>query len=218
MEKANNTPKSISTPVASPIYPKELIRQALPPPGVKLDYNVYVPMRDGVKLAVDVYRPETEGRYPALLSYSAYTKEIQQQQPNYSHAVEAGATYFYVPKGYVHIIAQARGSGFSQGQYKFFDKKEQQDGYDLVEWIAQRPWCNGNVSMIGDSYFAMIQFLVAAQIAADVYGGVGMTFDMPLQSFIRNAFMWSVSGTTRSANALKCSREYDTKYLAMLRG
>jgi len=133
------------------------------PAGVKLDENVYVTMRDGVKIALDIYRPEADGRYPAILGMAPYIKEIQQQPPSLSHNIEAGATYFFVPKGYVHVIAQVRGTGFSQGQWSLYDIKEQQDGYDLVEWIAQQPWCDGNVGMIGDSYFAMIQYLVAAQ-------------------------------------------------------
>lgn len=132
-------------------------------PGIKLEDNVYVAMRDGVKLAVDVYCPEAEGRYPALLSMSPYLKEIQQWPPALTHAIEAGNTNFFVPKGYVHVIVQIRGTALSQGKYDFFDIKEQQDGYDLVEWCAQQPWCDGNVGMIGDSYFAMIQYLVAAQ-------------------------------------------------------
>jgi predicted acyl esterase len=120
-------------------------------------------MRDGVKLAVDIYSPESGGRYPALLSMAPYIKEIQQHPPQFSHSIEAGATGFFVPKGYVHVIAQTRGSGLSQGQWNFLDTKEQQDGYDLVEWMAEQPWCNGNVGMIGDSYWAWIQYLVAAQ-------------------------------------------------------
>jgi uncharacterized protein len=133
------------------------------PAGIKLDENVYVTMRDGVMIAVDVYRPEAEGRYPALFSMSPYMKEIQHQPPMLTHSIEAGATGFYVPKGYVHVIAQVRGSGYSQGRYNFLDAAEQQDGYDLVEWVARQSWCDGNVGMIGDSYFAMIQFMVAAQ-------------------------------------------------------
>lgn len=142
-----------SYPIAKPKTPLE----------VKLDENVYVSMRDGIKLAVDIYRPEAEGCYPVILSMSPYMKEMQQHPPHLSHSIEAGATDFFVPKGYIHVIAQIRGSGMSQGRYNFFDIKEQQDGYDLVEWIAQQPWCNGNVGMLGDSYFAMIQYLVAAQ-------------------------------------------------------
>jgi uncharacterized protein len=133
------------------------------PEGVRLDGNVFVPMRDGVKIAIDIYKPLAEGNYPVLLAMSPYIKELQQQPPELSHDIEAGATGFFVPRGYIHVVAQIRGTGFSQGQYDFFDTKQQQDGYDLVEWIAQQPWCNGNVGMIGDSYFAMIQYLVAAQ-------------------------------------------------------
>ncbi len=132
-------------------------------PGIKLDENVYVTMRDGVKIAVDVYRPEAEGRYPALLSISPYIKEIQQLPPALSHSIEAGATSFFVPRGYVHVVAQIRGTGLSQGQYNFFDAAEQEDSYELVEWCARQPWCDGNVGMTGDSYFAMSQYYTAAQ-------------------------------------------------------
>ncbi len=133
------------------------------PPGTRLEENVYVTMRDGVKIAIDIFKPLQEGRYPVILSMLPYIKEIQQQPPVLSHDIEAGATDFFVPKGYVHVIAQIRGTGFSQGQYDLFSTAQQQDGYDLIEWIAKQPWCDGNVGMIGDSYIAMIQYLVAAQ-------------------------------------------------------
>jgi len=133
------------------------------PPGIKLDADVYVKMRDGVKIAVDVYRPEKEGRYPGVLSTSPYIKEIQQQPTELSHSIEAGSTQFLVPKGYVHVVAQVRGSGLSQGQFNWYDEVEQKDGAELVEWIASQPWCNGNVGMLGDSYFARTQWLIAAQ-------------------------------------------------------
>ncbi len=132
-------------------------------PGIKLDENVYVTMRDGIKLSVDIYRPDKEGAYPVLLSMAPYIKEIQQWPPELTHSIEAGATNFFVPKGYVHIIIQLRGTGFSQGQFNFCSVKEHQDGYDMVEWSAGQPWCNGNVGMIGDSYFAMTQYMVASQ-------------------------------------------------------
>lgn len=152
-----------SVPVVNPIHPEIFRKSAVPPKGVKLEENVYVTMRDGVKIAVDVYLPETEGRYPALFSMSPYMKEIQQRPPQWSHSIEAGATGFIVPKGYVHVIAQSRGSGLSQGQYQFYNSVEQQDGYELIEWAAGQTWCNGKVGMMGDSYFARTQFLIALQ-------------------------------------------------------
>jgi len=60
--------------------------------------NVYVTMRDGVRLAVDIFLPEKEGRYPALLSTSPYMKDIQRKPPALGHAIESGATSFYVPR------------------------------------------------------------------------------------------------------------------------
>ncbi len=150
-------------PKAKFLYPEALTRPATPPPGVAMDETVMVPMRDGIQLGVDVYRPEKDGRYPALLSLSPYSKDIQQKPPHWSHAIESGATGFYVANGYVHVIAQVRGAGYSQGQWNFFDEKERTDGYDLVEWIAQQPWCDGNVGMIGDSYWSWSQYQTAAQ-------------------------------------------------------
>jgi X-Pro dipeptidyl-peptidase (S15 family) len=143
-------------------YPKELVRSPQPPAGAVLDESVYVAMRDGIQLAVDVYRPRREGRYPVLLSHSPYIKDIQQQPPQWSHAIESGATTFYLAHGYVHVIAQGRGGGLSQGEWRWFDEKERTDGYDLIEWIAQQPWSNGNVGMIGDSYWSWSHYAAAA--------------------------------------------------------
>jgi len=132
--------------------------------------NRFVAMRDGVKLACDVFRPDAPGSYPALLSYSLYGKDVQKVaevlrplSPRHGNGgQEAGDTRFFVSRGYVHIIADTRGAGDSEGVYNFQGKTEQEDGYDLIEWIAAQPWCDGNVGMLGMSYFAVVQNLVAA--------------------------------------------------------
>jgi uncharacterized protein len=138
---------------------------------MKVEKNVRVTMRDGVRLCVDIYRPDAAGPFPALLGTSPYSKEVQ-KLPVYEYptdrelgngGIEAGDTEYFVSRGYVHVIADARGTGYSEGAYRVFSMKEQQDGYDLIEWIGGQSWCNGNVGMIGSSYFAMIQLLVAAQ-------------------------------------------------------
>ncbi|MFC1869379.1 CocE/NonD family hydrolase [Thermodesulfobacteriota bacterium] len=138
---------------------------------MKVDRDVYVKMRDGIRLAVDIYRPDTEGRFPALLGMSPYSKDVQAQNfpqgyggfAEWAH-IEAGDTLFWVSRGYSHIIADVRGTGISEGAFRnWFAIEQQEDGYDLVEWLAQQPWCDGNVGMLGVSWFAIIQYLVAAQ-------------------------------------------------------
>ena len=133
------------------------------PDGIVLEEDVYVTMRDGVRVAADIYRPQQPGQYPGILSMSPYIKEIQQWPPVISHSIEAGRTSFFVPNGYVHVIVSSRGAGLSQGQWSPFAIEQQQDGFDMVEWIAEQPWCNGSVTMLGDSYFGIMQWLTALQ-------------------------------------------------------
>jgi hypothetical protein len=132
--------------------------------------DVAVAMRDGVKLSVDVYRPDAAGRFPALLAFAIYNKDLQ--GPDVSAAVppqpawstlwtgplEAGDTRFLVTRGYVHVIGMPRGVGKSEG-----GGSRQWDCYDLIEWIAAQPWCDGNVGMVGISGFGAEQLAVAKQ-------------------------------------------------------
>ena len=118
-------------------------------------------MRDGIRLCIDIYRPPAAGKYPVLLSLSPYAKDFQQHPPQWSHAIESGATAFYVGNGYIHVIAQGRGAGRSQGKWELFGPAERTDGYDLIEWIAAQDWCDGNIGMIGDSYWSWSQYHAA---------------------------------------------------------
>jgi putative CocE/NonD family hydrolase len=61
----------------------------------------------------------------------------------------------------VHIIGSVRGTGKSGGAFTFHGAKEIRDIYEIVEWAAGQPWCNGNVGMLGISYFAVVQQMVA---------------------------------------------------------
>ena len=119
-------------------------------------------MRDGTVLLADVHRPDDDGRYPALISASPYPRQIQDLGAPMGF-IEAGATDFWVPRGYVHVIANLRGTGGSGGTFGFFDEQERHDVHDLVEWAAAQPWCDGNVGMIGISYFAMTQLEAAVE-------------------------------------------------------
>jgi predicted acyl esterase len=150
---------------------RELISQ--PQYGIKVEKDVFVTMWDGVRLAVNVYRPDARGKFPALFAMGGYGKELQEvliaPQPLYKSAVwdgniEAGDTPNIVPRGYIHVIADARGTGESEGEYYGMAvQQEGKDGADIIEWIAQQPWCDGNVGMIGYSYYGNMQLKVAIQ-------------------------------------------------------
>jgi predicted acyl esterase len=134
------------------------------------DTDVYVPMRDGVTLCVDVYRPDTTEKLPALLAFAIYNKDFQGPDvakdlppqpawtPLWTGPLEAGDTHFLVSRGYIHVIGSPRGVGKSEG-----GGSRQWDSYDLIEWIAAQPWCDGNVGMVGISGFGAEQFHVAKQ-------------------------------------------------------
>ena len=126
------------------------------------DDDVAVPMRDGVELLADVHRPAGAGTYPVLVSASPYPRQIQDLGAPMGF-IEAGATDFFVPRGYVHVIANVRGTGGSGGTIGCFDAQERRDMYDLVEWAAVQPWSDGNVGMVGISYFAMTQLEAAVE-------------------------------------------------------
>ena len=133
-----------------------------PTHSVRHDVNVGVPVRDGTTLLADVHRPDADGRFPALIAASPYPRQIQDLGAPMGF-IEAGNTEFWVSRGYVHVIANVRGTGGSGGTFGFFDAQERHDMYDLVEWAAAQPWCDGTVGMIGISYFAMTQLEAAVE-------------------------------------------------------
>lgn len=123
-------------------------------------FDVSVPMRDGINLLADIYYPAEPGTYPVLVAASPYPRQIQNSGAPLGF-IEAGASDFFVPRGYVHVIVNLRGTGGSGGTFTFADHQEREDMYDLVEWAGVQSWSNGNVGMIGISYFAVTQMQAA---------------------------------------------------------
>jgi hypothetical protein len=146
----------------------ELVSQ--PKYRIMLEENVWVPMRDGIRFCVDIYRPKAKGKFPALVSWSWYGKDSEKlptnpkyQPSDYVRGTgghECGEQQYFVPRGYVQVIPDIRGVGKSEGEFTLEWTK---DGYDLIEWIAEQDWCNGNVGMVGMSNFAISQYIIAGQ-------------------------------------------------------
>ena len=125
--------------------------------------NVAVRLSDGTVLHGDLYRPAAKGPFPALVAWSSYTRAFQQTGLPLP-INENGVVSYIVSRGYCHLTVNARGTGKSQGTHAIhFSPREQQDVAETIEWVAQQPWCDGNVGMVGMSYFAVSQYLAAAQ-------------------------------------------------------
>jgi putative CocE/NonD family hydrolase len=118
---------------------------------VKVESDVDVPMRDGVDLKADIYRPDADGKFPVILVRTPYMKGMNELQAR-----------FYARRGYVYAVEDCRGRFSSPGTWNpFFDDPE--DGYDTIEWLAVQPWSNGKVGMIGASYLGWVQWWAARE-------------------------------------------------------
>ncbi len=153
-------------------YP-QIVKQegSKPVYGVKTEKDIMVAMRDGVRIAIDVYRPDVEGKkFPAILAWGIWGKEPQEmvrwlaeapqpyhQSPFWDGNMEAGNYMYTVPRGYAHVIPDPRGIGKSEG----YGTAQAWDIYDTIEWIAAQSWCNGQVGMMGPSSYSMSQISAA---------------------------------------------------------
>ncbi len=114
------------------------------------ELDVRVPMRDGVRLSANIYRPKESGVYPVLLRRTPYGN--------------GGAGYkqahFFAERGYVFVAQDTRGRFESEGAF-YPIVNETADGIDTHAWIAKQPWCNGRIGTLGASYEGMTQWLPA---------------------------------------------------------
>ena len=116
-----------------------------------------VPMRDGVRLSVDLYRPDAPGRFPVILTHTGYSN--LGGTPGFG----TDRAKWFARRGYVYAVSDLRGRYDSEGETDIFDAKHKTDGYDLVEWLARQPWSNGSVGMTGPSYLGWTQWWTASQ-------------------------------------------------------
>lgn len=147
------------------------------------DQDVAVPVSDGNVLRANVFRPPREGRFAVVLAQGIYGKDVhfadafkpqwEKLLRLYPDLCRNGSTGRYlrwetvdperwVADDYVVIQIDSRGSGKSPGFLDPYSPREIQDYYDAIEWAAAQPWSNGRVGLIGISYYAIAQWLVAA--------------------------------------------------------
>lgn len=119
------------------------------PNEIRVTQDVMVPMRDGVRLAADVYRPAEDGRWPVLVHRLRVSK---------ANAGRVGGLMISpleaARRGYAVVVQDIRGRYLSEGRLTPF-VNEANDGFDTVEWAAAQPWSNGEVGIYGSSYMGV---------------------------------------------------------------
>ncbi len=122
---------------------------------VVLSRDVMVAMRDGVKLATDIYRPAVngapvEGKFPTLLMRTPYNKTTR----------ATGFAQYFVSHAYVVVVQDVRGRYHSEGHWRPL-RDDGEDGFDTAEWIGHQPWCDGGIGTLGTSYEGGTQHALA---------------------------------------------------------
>lgn len=166
-----------STSVAEPDAVRSVVQD-----GMRIDWDVPVVMDDGVVLRADVYRPDSDGEAPIIMSHGPYAKGLTFEAgypkqwtgllEGYPEVLEGSSGQYtawelldpeqWVPKGYALVRVDSRGAGRSPGFLDVFSSREAEDFYACIEWFAARPWSNGRVGLTGISYYAKNQWQVAA--------------------------------------------------------
>ncbi len=140
-----------------------------PPFEVALTGNVRVPMRDGVHLATDLYRPARSGqavtgRFPVILERTPYGRNVTSFRDftaaRAAPLTRAEVAAFYVRHGYVVVFQDCRGRYDSEGEFTKY-LSEGADGFDTCRWLVAQPWCNGRIGTMGLSYAAHTQVALA---------------------------------------------------------
>jgi predicted acyl esterase len=154
----------------------------------------YVTVRDGTRLAINIYRPRSDGEavarpLPVVLAFTPYRARYKDEQGRTSEAAldDRLALRSLLESGYVVAVADIRGKGASFGARRGFqDRTEAQDGHDLVEWLAQQPFSSGRVGMIGCSYLGGTAFHTASTAPPSLKAAFIGATDLDKYAFVRN--------------------------------
>ena len=118
--------------------------------------TMQVAVRDGVRLFVEILRPDADGQFPAIVNYTPYRRSMTT-----GGGVKA-CLRPAVQRGYVSVAFDIRGTGNSEGWNESMNSPaERQDGYDMIEWAARQPWCTGKVGIWGISYGGAVSLQMA---------------------------------------------------------
>ena len=146
------------------------------PCDIIFERDVAVPMRDGVTIYIDVFRPTGADRVPAIVAWSPYGKKgghqtldrlpgrlgIPVSALSDLQAWEGPDPAYWCNRGYAVVNSDARGAFGSEGDIHHWGSQEGEDGHDLIEWLSGRDWCNGRIGLSGNSWLAIVQWYIAS--------------------------------------------------------
>ncbi|MGB5430562.1 CocE/NonD family hydrolase [Eudoraea sp.] len=124
-----------------------------------IDQKVMMPMRDGIRLATDIYRPKTDKKVPVIFSRTPYNFNSWGDGEQKTRTAEKA--YEVVQRGYAYVVQNERGRYYSEGEWDILGIPLT-DGYDAFSWMKDQPWSNGKIGTLGCSSTAEWQMAVAA--------------------------------------------------------
>ncbi len=171
-----------------------VVRKNLPAPQGARRESLYVPVRDGTRLAMHVYRPARDGELlpgpmPVLFAFTPYRGRFRDAEGRVREleSFPRGVAQRLLDAGYVLAVADIRGKGASFGARRGFqDRTEAQDGHDLVQWLAEQPWSSGRVGMYGCSYVGGTTLHVASTAPPALKAIFTGASDLDKFAFVRN--------------------------------
>jgi len=205
------------------------------PVDIVFDKDVAVQLRDGVTIHVDVFRPAGAEQVPTIVAFSPYGKGQGTSASvmgvfgmvGLDNGIVSGLEKFEGPdpaywcaQGYAICNPDIRGVVDSDGDSVLWDRQEGRDCYDLIEWLAEQPWCSGKVGMSGTSYLAVSQWFTAAEqpphLAAinpwegvsDVYRDLVMRGGMPDTGFAQQLQNGSFFGKNSKEDVISEAERY----------
>ena len=138
---------------------------------IRIVRNIEIPMADGVRLGAALYLPDApnDGPFPAIVEYHPYRKDDNKIPRDWR-------THSYLArKGYVGVRVDVRGTGASEGiAENEYSEQEQRDCLQALAWLADQPWCTGNLGMYGSSYGGITALQAAMQAPPHLKAVVAM--------------------------------------------
>jgi len=170
-----------------------VVQKHLPPPTGPFRQSIYVPVRDGTRLAMNVYRSARDGvpvaePRPVIFSFTPYRARFRDANGRRVELAQISRAdgQTLLDHGYVIAEADIRGKGASFGARRGFqDRTEAEDGHDLVQWLAAQPWSNGRIGMYGCSYLGGTALHVASTAPPALQAIFAGATDLDKFAFVR---------------------------------